>query len=63
MIKISESINRKNGLLGIFIHNIKNRYGETDDQGENPFKKFYVNKGERRVNFSEFIPIYYWKRE
>ncbi len=61
--EISESIHRKNGLLGIYIHNIKNRNGEIDDQGENPFNKFYVNKGRRRVYFSEFIPTYYWKKD
>ena len=63
LYEISESINRKNGLLGIYIHNIKNRYGETDDQGENPFDKFYKNKKERRVYFSEFIPTYSWKKD
>ena len=63
LFEISESISRKNGLLGIYIHNIKNRYGETDDQGENPFKKFHINRGGYRVSFSEFIPTYYWKRD
>lgn len=63
LYEISESIHKKNGLLGIYIHNLKNRYGETDELGENPFKKFYVNKGGRRIYFSEFIPTYYWKRD
>jgi len=45
LYEISESINRKNCLLGIYIHNIKNRYGETDEQGDNPFDKYHINRG------------------
>lgn len=63
LYEISESIRKKNGLLGIYIHNIRNRYGETDKQGENPFNKFYVNKNGHRIYFSEFIPTYHWKRD
>ena len=63
LYEIGKSIERKNGLLGIYIHNIKNRHGEADKQGENPFNKFYKNIGGRRVYFSEFIPTYYWKRD
>ncbi|MFX1366908.1 MAG: TIR domain-containing protein [Promethearchaeota archaeon] len=63
LYEISKSIQKKNGLLGIYIHNIKNRHGEIDEQGKNPFDKFYINRGGRRVYFSEFIPTYYWKRD
>ena len=49
--------------MGIYIHNIKNRHGEIDVQGENPFDKFHINREGRIVYFSEFIPTYYWKKD
>ncbi len=40
--EIKQSIDRKNGLLGIYIHNVKDfRTGATDDKGENPFSKHF----------------------
>jgi hypothetical protein len=38
--EITESHGRKNGLLGIYIHNIKNVAGQTDVKGANPLAKF-----------------------
>lgn len=40
--EIAQSIDRKNGLLGIYIHNVKDlRTGATDNKGENPFSKHF----------------------
>jgi len=36
--EIEESIKRGNGILGIHIHNIKNKDGETDSKGDVPAK-------------------------
>jgi hypothetical protein len=34
--EVERTISRRNGLLGIFIHNIKDQYGHTDPQGGIP---------------------------
>ena len=40
--EIAQSIDRKNGLLGLYIHNVKDfRTGATDNRGENPFSKHF----------------------
>ena len=40
--EIQQSIERKNGLIGIYIHNIKDfRTKETDTKGESPFRKYF----------------------
>lgn len=38
--EIQESIKRGNGLIGIYIHNLKNQFGFTDGKGQNPISKF-----------------------
>ena len=58
--EIKESHNRSNGLLGVYIHNIKDRYGYTDSKGDNPFGRFYIERNGRRVYFSEIYPTYDW---
>ena len=49
--EIEKSYERGNGLLGIYIHNIKDKDGNTDTKGNNPFdnisqdgKKEYLSK-------------------
>lgn len=44
--EIIKSFDRGNGLLGIYIHNIRDRNGKIDYKGENPFKYVgvYINK-------------------
>ncbi|MDD5500743.1 MAG: TIR domain-containing protein [Candidatus Omnitrophica bacterium] len=37
--EIEQSIEKGNGLLGIYIHNLKDKDGETDSKGCNPFKE------------------------
>ncbi|MDH4127621.1 MAG: TIR domain-containing protein, partial [Spirochaetota bacterium] len=38
--EIEQSIKRGNGLLGIYIHKLKNQDGDTDCKGDNPFDQF-----------------------
>ncbi len=40
--EIVKSFDKGNGLLGIYIHNIKDKNGNTDYTGENPFKYVHV---------------------
>jgi hypothetical protein len=67
--EIQKSHRRKNGLLGIYIHNLKNILGQTDIKGKNPFDSFYVEEElrvsllrdtKRKVYFSELYPTYDW---
>jgi len=37
--EIDQSLNKGNGIIGIYIHNIKNQKKETDTKGVNPFTK------------------------
>ena len=41
--EILESIKKSNGLVGIYIHNIKDSNGFISHQGENPFSKPPIN--------------------
>ena len=49
-----------NGLLGVYIHNIKDQNGYTDLKGSNPFDYIYPESNGRRVYFSELYPTYDW---
>ena len=37
--EINKSWEKKNGLIGVYIHNLKDRNGFTSSKGEDPFKK------------------------
>ena len=41
--EIEKAWNDKRGLLGIYIHNLKDRNGNQSSKGENPFDSFNVN--------------------
>ena len=53
--EIIKSFDKNNGLLGIYIHKIEDREGETDSKGENPFKHvgIYIDKN-GRAEYREF---------
>ena len=59
--EIMESAKKRNGILGIYIHNLKNQYGMSDIQGPNPFTTIYYpqENGSKRF-FSEIYPVYDW---
>ncbi len=58
--EIRESYKRKNGLLGVYIHNINDINNNTDKQGKNPFSDFYIEQNGMNVYFSDIFPTYYW---
>lgn len=37
--EIQESIEKKNGLIGVYIHNVSDMYGNTSIKGDNPFAR------------------------
>jgi len=58
--EIEESDKKGNGLIGIYIHNIKDENGKIAKRGDNPFDNIYTEKAGKRVSFSELYPTYDW---
>lgn len=58
--EIKQSYGRGNGMLGIYIHNMKDSNGQTDTKGSNPFDGWYIERDGRKVYFSELYPTYDW---
>lgn len=58
--EIKQSHNRGNGLLGIYIHNMKDVNSRTDTKGSNPFDTWYVERDGKKVYFNTLYPTYDW---
>lgn len=58
--EIKQSYNKGNGILGIYIHNIKDSNGKTDTAGPNPLDNWYVEKDGVKTYFSSMYPTYDW---
>ncbi|PAX59804.1 TIR domain-containing protein [Brunnivagina elsteri] len=58
--EIKESYARGKGLLGIYIHGLKDKLGKTDIQGKNPFNNIYVETSNQKTYFSDLYPTYDW---
>jgi len=54
--EIAQSHKRGNGLLGIYVHNMKDSDGKTDTKGKNPFDKWTFKKSDVIVTY----PTYDW---
>jgi predicted phosphoadenosine phosphosulfate sulfurtransferase len=54
--EITESWNRGNGLLGVYIHNLKDQDQRTAVKGSNPFTGTTFKRGDQVVA----IPVYDW---
>ena len=54
--EIKSSHVKGNGMLGIYIHNIKDGNGNTTTKGKNPFDDFEFKKAEKVVTY----PVYEW---
>ncbi len=52
--EIQKSIERSNGLVGIYVHNIKDQFGKTDTPGNNNFGEIEKDNSGN--------PIYFWQR-
>jgi hypothetical protein len=48
--EIEESWNGKKGVLGIYVHNLKNLEGTQSAKGSNPFDGFTVCEGKKRLS-------------
>lgn len=58
--EIKKSYEIGNGMLGIYIHNMKDQNGRTDFQGKNPFDNWYITRNGQKVYFSSLYPTYDW---
>jgi len=54
--EIKRAWNNKKGLLGIYIHRLKNFDGEQSSKGDNPFAEFKV--GEPKKELSSVVKVY-----
>lgn len=58
--EIQQSYNRGNAIIGIYIHNMKDRFSNTDTKGVNPLSNIYVTGSNPRTYLSELYPTYDW---
>ena len=58
--EIDESLIKRNGLLGIYIHKCPLFDGSIDRKGENPFDNLSINTNGRKVFLSEIYKTYDW---
>jgi MTH538 TIR-like domain (DUF1863) len=58
--EIKQSHNKGNGLLGIYIHNMKDVNKNTDTQGKNPLSNWHVERDARKILLSDIYPTYDW---
>jgi hypothetical protein len=58
--EITQSYKRGSGMLGIYIHKLKDKDGRTDTKGNNPFDKWQIEENGRKKRFSEIYPTYDW---
>lgn len=56
--EIKRSCEKGNGLLGVYIHNIRDSNGNTDLRGKNPFENFTLTATGKRL--SDTVPVYDW---
>ncbi|MBP5974172.1 TIR domain-containing protein [Brasilonema sp. CT11] len=58
--EIEKSYERGNGMLGIYIHNMKCVTGSSDVQGRNPFDNFFTEVNNQNIYLSQIYPTYNW---
>lgn len=59
--EIEQSLERGNGLLGVRIHGLKNKAGQTSYRGANPFDEITTFNGSWHVPLSRTVQVYDWK--
>ena len=58
--EIEQSYKKGNGLVGIYIHTIKNKDGQTDFIGANPLATWHIKDGNNIRFFTDIFKTYYW---
>lgn len=60
LYEIEQSYLRDNGILGLYINNIKDNDGRRDLKGKNPLDLRYIEKNGRRIYLSQLCHTYDW---
>ncbi len=58
--ELQKSLEKGNGMIGIYIHQIKDRFGNTSTKGSNAFGEIGKDKNGRSVYFSVDYLTYDW---
>jgi hypothetical protein len=58
--ELEQSWKKGNGILGIYIHNIKDRNGNTSPSGSNSFGPIFTSPYDDKKYFYERFPTYDW---
>ena len=58
--EIQQSSKIGNGLLGIYVNNMKDRFGLTDIKGENPFNYWHKKINGQETYFNQIYSTYDW---
>ncbi len=58
--EIQKSYQIGNGMLGIYIHNMKDQYGRTDSKGKNPFDNWTITRSGQKIPLSTIYRCYDW---
>lgn len=56
--EIEKSWNSNKGLVGIYVHNLKNSDGEQSDKGKNPFEDFTITIDGKTKKLSDIVKAY-----
>jgi hypothetical protein len=54
--EIEKAYELKKGIVGIYIHNLKDKNGKQESRGSNPFYHIYIGKNNERL--SEYVECY-----
>jgi hypothetical protein len=61
--ELRQSFDRGNGMLGVYVHNIKDKDGNTDDKGNNQFGEIGKDANGNSIYFWQRYKIYDWKND
>lgn len=61
--EIQKSRERGNGMIGIYIHNVRNQLGQYDIMGTNPFDQFTALQMGTLIRYSQLYRTYNWTLE
>jgi hypothetical protein len=56
--EIERSVEEKMGLLGVYIHRLRDSERKPCLKGKNPFDNFFYKKGIRKISLSRIYPTY-----
>lgn len=58
--EIEQSYYRNNGLIGIYIHNLRDKTNKISLKGKNPFDNLYIEISGKKIYFSQIYPTHDW---